>query len=276
MTPQNHEKEFFLCESDVRSVVRLLGDVASRDTDFLEKKTFLMNGLCNLIDADAWIWGVGQHNPDAAPFYVSFTRGNIDDERFAKLMQAVNHPEMEVFARPYSEELQKTQKHLTRLRQQINSDGSFSGSKAEAAWRNANIDAVILSCKPLADGGFSSIGIYRNLGKPLFSERESRIAHIVLSEVSLLHLQGLPAERGESAESLYPRLRTVLNLLIESWSRKQIAAQLQLSENTVHTYVKEIYRHYGVHSHAELIKRFSIGNGGDRPQAFTTPPNLGG
>ena len=54
--------------------------------------------------------------------------------------------------------------------------------------------------------------------------------------------------------------------MIEGWSRKQVAHQLGLAENTVHGYVKEIYRHYGVHSHAELVKRFSKGDGGDVPR----------
>jgi DNA-binding CsgD family transcriptional regulator len=254
-----------LHEDDVRSIVRLLGEVIVVPGGHHEKKLMLMSGLCALIGADAWIWGVGQHDPDHVPFYVAFDRGNIDDTRFARLMEAVNHPEMAEFARPFSEELALTGSHLTRLRQQINRVGTFSGSQAEQAWLRADIDGVILSCKPLPDGGFSSIGIYRNAGRPLFSERESRIAHILLSELPWLHLQGWPDERGGSASILSPRLRTVLNLMIEGWSRKQVAHQLGITENTIHGYVKEIYRHYGVHSHAGLVKRFSRGDGGDLP-----------
>ncbi|MFM2242341.1 MAG: hypothetical protein RLZ97_1196 [Verrucomicrobiota bacterium] len=257
--------EFQLPASTVRRVVRLLGEVIAAPGGHREKKAMLMGGLCEMIDADAWIWGVGQHDPENVPFYVAFDRGNIDDTRFARLMEAVNHPEMAEFARPFSEELALTGSHLTRLRQQINRDGSFSGSQAEQAWLRANIDGVILSCKPLTGGGFSSIGIYRNADRPIFNENESRIAHIVLSEVPWLHMEGWPDERGVSAATLYPRLRTVLNLMIEGWSRKQVAHHLALSENTVHGYVKEIYRHYGVHSHAELVKRFSKGDGGDVP-----------
>lgn len=263
MTPP--DDEFDLPAADVRKIVRLLGDVIAAPGGHSEKKALLMTGLCELVGADAWVWGVGQHNPDNAPFYTAFNRGGIDDARFAKLMEAVNHPEMETFARPFSEELALTGSHLTRLRQQINRDGSFSGSQAEQAWLRADIDAVMLSCKPLPGGGFSSIGIYRNAGKPLFSERESRIAHVILSEVAWLHLEGWPEERGASATPLYPRLRTVLNLMVEGWGRKQIAHHLGLSENTIHSYVKEIYRHFGIHSHAELVKRFSKGDGGDVP-----------
>jgi DNA-binding CsgD family transcriptional regulator len=268
-----HETSPFpLNETDVRAIVRLLGEVIAIPGDFSEKKVHLMNGLCGLIRADAWVWGVGQHNPGDTPFYHAFAKGGLDDERFCKLMEAVNHPQMEVFTRPFSRELTASGLHLTRLRQQINRDGSFTGSDAERAWLRANIDGVLLSCKPLPDGGFSSIGIYRNAGRPLFNEQECRIAHILLTEVPWLHLEGWPHERGASTKALYPRLRTVLNLLIEGWSRKQIALHLALSENTIHSYAKEIYRYYKVHSHAELVKRFSSGNGGDLP----SPPDLGG
>jgi hypothetical protein len=99
--------------SDVRKIVSLLGDVIAAPGGHSEKKQMLMDGLCRLIDASAWIWGVGQHNPDNAPFYIAFNRGNINDERFARLMEAVNHPEMQEFARPFSEELAKTGMHLT-------------------------------------------------------------------------------------------------------------------------------------------------------------------
>ena len=156
--------------------------------------------------------------------------------------------------------------HLTRLRQQINHTGSFIGSNAEKAWLRADIGPVMLSCKPLPDGGFSSIGIYRTAERELFTERESKIAHIVLTEIPWLHLTGWPEERGQSALKLYPRLRTVLNLLIEGWSRKQIADRLDLSLNTIHGYVKDIYRHFSVHSQAELLARLSKGDGGDQAE----------
>lgn len=263
--PSIPPSEFTLPESDVRALVRLLGEVTLARSSLADSRAQLMVGLCALIKADAWIWGVGQHELNQPPFYVSYDRGNIDDERFAQLMNAVNHAEMERFTRPFTEELARTGAHLTRLRQQINPDDSFIGSQAEQAWLKANIGPVMLSCKPLPDGGFSSIGVYRNANQPLFTERESRITHILLSEVPWLHLQGWPNERGQSAAQLAPRMRTMLNLLIEGWSRKRIAAELGLSLHTVHDYVKQIYVHFGVHSQAELLVRFTKGNGGDTP-----------
>lgn len=102
------------------------------------------------------------------------------------------------------------------------------------------------------------------MDRPHFVEREARIAHIVLSEVPWLHFKAFPDRQSKEMTNLYPRHRTVLNCLCEGWSRKTIADHLGLSTNTVHGYSKVIFKHFGVHSQAELVARFSKGDGGDR------------
>ena len=42
-------------EADARAMVRLLGETAALDCGHDEKKRFLMQGLCHLVDADCWI-----------------------------------------------------------------------------------------------------------------------------------------------------------------------------------------------------------------------------
>jgi DNA-binding CsgD family transcriptional regulator len=43
-----------------------------------------------------------------------------------------------------------------------------------------------------------------------------------------------------------------------------MAAHLGISENTVAGCAKKIHRHFGVRSHAGLLRRFHQGDGGDR------------
>jgi DNA-binding CsgD family transcriptional regulator len=50
-----------------------------------------------------------------------------------------------------------------------------------------------------------------------------------------------------------PRLRQTLELLLHGDGEKQIAGKLKLSQHTVHGYVKEVYRRFGVNSRAELL-----------------------
>jgi DNA-binding CsgD family transcriptional regulator len=68
-----------------------------------------------------------------------------------------------------------------------------------------------------------------------------------------------PAERPPVPEpapqDLSPRLSQTLQLLLQGDSEKQVAMKLKLSRNTVHVYVKALYRRYEVGTRAELLAR---------------------
>ena len=155
--------------------------------------------------------------------------------------------------------------HTTRLRQQVDPDNTFPSLPVFPLWKKADIAPLLLSCHPLPDGSLSLIALYRKADDSLFTQREARIAHIVLSEVPWLHAQSWPQAKRINAQPLSPRLRTTLNLLLEGLGRKQIGTHLGISENTVSGYIKQIYRSYKVHSQAELMNFFRDGDGGDLP-----------
>jgi DNA-binding NarL/FixJ family response regulator len=55
---------------------------------------------------------------------------------------------------------------------------------------------------------------------------------------------------------LSPRMRQTLDRLLAGDSEKQIARTFDLSQHTVHVYVKAIYRGFDVSSRSELLARF--------------------
>jgi DNA-binding NarL/FixJ family response regulator len=78
------------------------------------------------------------------------------------------------------------------------------------------------------------------------------------SEIELLVLEfGHLWRRQTRAEAwpgpLPPRYRRTLDLLLTGMSEKQIAAELGLTWNSVHSYVKTIYQMLGTSSRAELM-----------------------
>ncbi len=253
-----------LPESDVRAIVSLLGEVAASRKDHAGMKRQLMDGLCDLVNADAWIWALGcQMEGGKQPVYTSFLHGGFSEERFAKYCTAIEHPDMNWLSEPILRELQSRKSHLTRLRQQMDRENLFLKADVFRLWSAADIAQIILSLRPLQGDSVGCMALYRSKDKPLFNERESLLAHIVLSEVPWLHDLGWPVDRGATVPRLSPRLRLVLNLLLDGLSRKQISAHLAISENTVSGYQKEIYRHFRVNSHAELMRKFQQGDGGD-------------
>lgn len=254
-----------LDEQDVRGMVRLVGEVAALPEGHAARKRFLMEGLCELIGADAWFWALScQRDPAKPQVYVSVMKGGFNEHSFVKLLEAIEHPEMIAIASKFFTSVEKEQAHLTRLRFQITDLAQFDRSDAKLAWKAANIGPTIMSLRPLDERSSSAIAFYRHFGREEFSPRDSRIVHIVTTEVAWLHEQGWPEDRGISAPKLTKRQRLTLNLLTQGQNRKQIASNMNISVNTVQGYIKEVYRLFGVNSQAELMNRFIVGNGRDQ------------
>ena len=121
-----------------------------------------------------------------------------------------------------------------------------------------------MNSRPLTDGGFAGFAVYRRVGRPLLTDREVRIAHVVASEVPWLFSMGWPEDRGATVPGLAPRCWAVHEMLLQGYKRAKISDHLGVSRHTVDGYVKDIFRQVGVHSQAELMTRFYQGNGGDR------------
>jgi len=67
----------------------------------------------------------------------------------------------------------------------------------------------------------------------------------------------LPRPYGAmTRQQLSPRMRQTLRCLLGGDQEKEIARRLQLSQNTVHVYVKALYRQYNVSCRGELLSKF--------------------
>ena len=251
-------------ETDARSIVNLLGEVAMMEASRNDRRVALIEGLSQLVDASAWLWFTAAHTiPGEQPAHAVILKSGFSDEQYSLMMKASELPDMNRLTAPFFAEFTEAGKHITRLRQQIDPENCFERSEVYPIWKQANISPVILSACPTTDGQVSMIGLYRSFDQPLFNERESRIAHIVLSEIPSLHEAISPADLNDGVAGLSPRLRQVLNCMLQGYSRKEIAASLELSIHTVGEYVNELYSRFGVHSQTDLVRRFLVGDGGD-------------
>ncbi len=244
-------------EDDVRGIVRLLGNTAALDGSHAEKKIYLMDGLCELIHADAWAWTLGcQITPGGPQVYVGFIHGGFDETRFSNMLKAIDHPGMGKVGEHFFSEAKRSLAITTMLREEVDPEGYAYTCGADELWKDADVESLMLSAFPLDNDSMSCIGLYRKVGDQSFGKREKKIAHIILSEVPWLHMSGWPDDRGATVPKLYPRQRIVLNLLLDGLDRKRIALHMGISENTVSGYTKDIYRHFGVNSQVELMRKF--------------------
>jgi len=256
-------EDFRLAEKDVRALVRILGATVEI-SGANEQRSYLMRRLAELIGADFWIWGVSPlMEAGKQPVYLFHHNGGFDSPRMARFLEAVEHPDTGEMTIPIIRAMAESGGQVTRSRGQIIPDERFMMSPARPYWEVADIGPLMLSIRPLPGYGISVVGFYRRPEAAAFGTRETKIAHIVLTEVPWLHHVNLPHQAAASAPQLPPRCRLVLNHLVLGRTRREIAEDLQVSVQTVNDYLKRIYRHFGVHSQSELIARFTRGNGGD-------------
>jgi DNA-binding CsgD family transcriptional regulator len=260
------ENDFRLSEEDVRAMVRLLGDTCALEGTITERKYFLMRGLCELLDLQAWAWvHAVDMTPGELPVYVAYLHGGFSEEILAPFIAIQSNPDMAKMTTPFSRELAGRTTPLTRTLKQIVPGDEFMTYSVAKEWLACGIMPRCLSFHPLPDGTFSGLAVYRRTESEHFTDREAKIVHIILSEVPWLHeSQGAAAERTTKVPQLPRRQRLVLELLLQGYSRKVIAETMNISIHTVSGYVKDIYRFFSVNSHPELINRFFLGNGGDK------------
>lgn len=255
---KKNDGDAWLEDADVGAMLALLAETCRHASRSCQVR-LLMDGILELVGAKAWVWGASVRlSPDALPTWILHQYGGFDDATFAKFVRAQEHPDMQRLTALFVRLLARSNGQLTRTRDQTDPDGTFRTSPAKPLWDEAGVAPGIMSCR-LLDGGATSVaGIFRGRDDPPFGERERTIAHILLTEVSWLHLAASD-EVMVPVRRLSPRLLTVCNLLVQGQSRPAIAAHLGLRENTLNSYAKEVFRHFGVHSQAELAARFRRG-----------------
>lgn len=255
-------------EDDFLQVVRVLADIATMEGSLDDKRVRLMGEIASIIGADSWVWAFSPLlEPGAQPVYLVQNRGGFDEERISRLLMAIEHPDSGEMTAPFARAMMECGGHVTRIRQHIVPDERYFSSPALPFWRDANVGPLMLSARPLMGKGTSICAFYRVVAAPEFTPREARIAHIVLTGVPWLHEESTPHPQAHGIPKLPPRCRLILNQLVHGRSRKEIAADLDLSLHTVNDYIKQIFRHFGVHSQTQLVARLRSGDGGDQPQS---------
>ena len=249
-----------LSEEDARAMVRLVGETAAvaATSSYQECRKFLLDGLCKMIAADAWAWTLSRLDPETHQiYYLTNQVGGMEDGQWLALAAAAEHPSMKDASKGFGEALAMAKQAVTMSREEIDPNGFSRRGELKEVWDRTGFDGMLMSGHPLDEESSSHIIVYRKMGSGSFTTRQTQMAHIVLSEVTWLHAQGWPEDRGASIPKLSPRQRSVLIMLTGGHTRKDMAAALNISENTVSGYVKEVYRHFNVHSQTELVRRFS-------------------
>jgi len=248
---------------DVNQVVRVLAGLAAQSNlETRARKLQLVQGLCEIMGADIYMWTQIQIDPNGRPAaYSSIDGGWISQQQRADFIGFVassiaSVAEANMFARLGNDKFFIAP--LVELAPP--SDPAFDGCRA------LGVEPGLLGCYRVSPTLFSGMGFHRHhppapsaAPPPPMGPREVAIATLLLSHVDALHTDGTDSPVTDRMSDLTERQRTVLLLLLGGESRKQIARQLKLSEYTVADYIQALYRIFNVSSRAELMYLFLSG-----------------
>jgi DNA-binding CsgD family transcriptional regulator len=252
----------YLPIQDVESIARLLAEAGDPTVEISvpNRKRMLVEGVAKLVDADVWVWIVSAVNPtirgSAMPVNLMDDGWKSDEERSAFYLMLMD-PGVGYSLQEASTDVARTEQYRSFLRPDLVPDEKWN--RLGKTWQSLGFDPFIMSVYPLGNMYLSGIGLHRRIGRPPFTLRDRAISHVVFQQVDWLHRFGSDVPAGEKAFELSPRERQVMMLLIGGDSLKEIASKMKLSHHTIDSYVKRIYKHFEVHSRAELLAHFISG-----------------
>jgi DNA-binding CsgD family transcriptional regulator len=104
-------------------------------------------------------------------------------------------------------------------------------------------------------GAVDQLGLHRSDGEQPFSHAEHRLVRLFHVELGRLWKRDALRHAREPNADLPPRLSQTLACLLEGMSEKQIALSLDLSQHTIHNYVKALHQRFEVSSRGELLAK---------------------
>ena len=148
--------------------------------------------------------------------------------------------------------------NVIAVRPQLIADRSWYASRIYNEYRRpAFVDGYILSYV-LNDqtGAQIRLAVSQDVGDRAPTARATAILSLLNRRLAPLVGTVLLTRRQAGLHGLSPRLRQTLDALLAGRSEKQVAADLAISQTTVHEHVGRIYRHFGVETRGELMAYF--------------------
>jgi DNA-binding CsgD family transcriptional regulator len=235
---------------------------ASAIPDQKEMQQHLLAGLARILRADIVLFTSSSDRRRGGLGRVTefMDHGlSTDDRSFltASFDRTISHPGLSLLME--RRDLFSLEGVVTAARQDLlpRSDWRSSAYFAEYV-RPARLDEWIYSIR-LGDGsgGVHGVSLHRRLGERRFDVEDRSLLHLFQLDLARRLLRpGLPPGAVEAGRRLQPRERQVLSRLLAGDAEKEIAVRLDLTPNTVHQYVKAVYRACGVSSRPQLLARY--------------------
>ncbi len=252
--------------SDVRSIMRLLGDARDLRYDGPAQRRMLVNGLGRLIGGHNGFSVLFEHFVTGGhPVPTELIVGGVFDPDWIHYTSA-EWCQYDAMDDPMvAATLGKSSDITVAVRTRIMTDREYRGYPAyEQLLGPCRVNDLLVTFYPRGPGQIRGYALHRRMGERNFSLREQRIGQLFITELSRLDRAGKLEVRPPGGGRLAPRQSQLLAHLARGRAPKQIARDLGLSVETVRTYLRDLYRKMDVSGRDELIAQVLMGyRGGD-------------
>jgi DNA-binding CsgD family transcriptional regulator len=240
--------------AEVQAMLRLVAETAELWYDPVVQRRYTLESLCKLLPAKAGI---------------CFTFGDVlmgGDDACGPLVQSGLDESQERLVKTYVQTGEPADPALPKLaeiaapvvvarRSELVNDKLWYASPYYLELREPLGLDDTLYAKISIPGKVISLALLRAPKDEPFTERQSQLVDLCVSQMSW-PFQPDDKPVDPRLASLQPRLRKVMQHLLDGDGEKQVAAKLGLSRHTVHEYVKMIYQQLGVSSRSELLSQW--------------------
>lgn len=257
-------KSFRLRAADVEPVYRLVDECRELWADADAWQRHLVRGACRLTGT-----AVGQYNEQCITPDLQSTQildetfeGEWRDEtaRACMIRMYRNHANRATFFPRCMRLAGRAIGGLeaTALRRDLRPDDEWYRSFVFNEYRLPGHfdDAIISFGYNRPRGVVVMLATNHDVSDPAPTPRGAAVLALLMRQIAPLVGTSLATRAQHGAHSLSPRLRQTLDRLLAGDSEKQAAQKLNLHPTTVHDYVGELFRRFGVDSRGELMAYF--------------------
>ena len=252
VSPMARSKQ--LRSSDVYAVMQLVGQCRELAPDPIAWRRHAYEQLLRSVNAQVAIGsGLRGFFTPQTEITISLDQGWLGDAEHRSLLAqfAEARPDQDIVFQA----LRKLRTSIVvKSRSELIDDRAWYSSDDFNKYRRAGrVDHSLCTLHHDPSGTSEGVSLHRAIGERDFVAREKALLRLFYSEIGPLVGRALAGPNDPSATLLPPRVRQTLECLLQGDSEKQVAQRLRLGAETVHQYVKHIYRHYGVRSRGELL-----------------------
>lgn len=241
----------------VEKLLNGIAQIASASHAISDRRQATLDLLMEVLQArlGLWSWGFGDIAGTSIQPMAMITSGYTSHEIGIFTAMAMAPESVRTFRIPVLEMLNGSNQ-ITVTRRMIFPDRVWPESQFRNYMLQMKVDEWMQTVRYETKEKWSGMFFSRNEDAPEFETFHRELLDVTMRSIPWLHVAADNHCDSSRILDLTDRQKTVMLLLLNGHSRKQIGSQLHITEDTVSDHIKSIYQHFDINSATELAAIF--------------------